>query len=129
MLPGFFWDTFKNACGKVKEKAVLTLIASALPPDTKTPAVRGGPGPLPGCGETEGEPPAFFPRNGPAISAYGMIKEKYELALIAGALLPDKKTPAVRESPTAGVVPLTGVEPVRNFFREILSLLCLPIPP
>lgn len=27
------------------------------------------------------------------------------------------------------VVPLTGVEPVRNFFREILSLLCLPIPP
>ena len=27
------------------------------------------------------------------------------------------------------LVPLTGVEPVRNFFREILSLLCLPIPP
>ena len=27
------------------------------------------------------------------------------------------------------VVPLTGVEPVRNFFRGILSPLCLPIPP
>ncbi len=63
MLPGFFWDTFINTYGKIKEKDELALIAGALPPDTKTPAVRGGPGPLPGCGETEGEPPAFFPRN------------------------------------------------------------------
>ena len=27
------------------------------------------------------------------------------------------------------MVALTGVEPVRSFPRQILSLLCLPIPP
>ena len=29
----------------------------------------------------------------------------------------------------ACLVPLTGVEPVRYFYRGILSPLCLPIPP
>ena len=27
------------------------------------------------------------------------------------------------------VVPVTGLEPVQYCYREILSLLCLPIPP
>ena len=28
-----------------------------------------------------------------------------------------------------GLVPVTGLEPVQYRYREILSLLCLPIPP
>lgn len=50
-------------CVGQDKKAEPALIAGTLPPDTKTPAAHGGPGPLPGRGETEGEPFAFFPGN------------------------------------------------------------------
>lgn len=48
-------------CVGQDKKAEPALIAGALPPDTKTPAVRGGPGPLPGRRKTKGETFRFLP--------------------------------------------------------------------
>ena len=55
----------------------------------------------------------------------------------AGAVTPDHTVypPSQKQPPFAFckrrrvLVPLTGVEPVRYFYRGILSPLCLPIPP
>ena len=42
---------------------------------------------------------------------------------------PDELPTALLRDIEIEVVPVTGLEPVQYCYREILSLLCLPIPP